>query len=149
MDMEARSFSPERSRALLQKVKEYKADWGKLKEDARAAAVSASGGLAARAELGLSDEYYSTSAGQRDRLLQTTDKLQKTSDRIQEGRQQLLQTEVRFVGGRITQSAVHALELLSGFMVYWIIGAVALVGALLQRVYKTRQGHDACLSGHV
>ena len=40
MDMEARSFSPDKSRALLLKVKEYKADLGKLKEDAKKAAAS-------------------------------------------------------------------------------------------------------------
>jgi len=48
-----------------------------------------------RAELGLADDYYETSAGQRDRLLSATDRLSKTSDRIQQGRAQLLQTEVR------------------------------------------------------
>lgn len=51
--------------------------------------------LSCRAELGLSDDYYQTSAGQRDRLLSTTDRLGKTSERIQHGRQQLLETEVR------------------------------------------------------
>lgn len=35
-----------------------------------------------------------TSAGQRERLLTATDRLNKTSDRIQQGRQQLLETEV-------------------------------------------------------
>lgn len=47
-----------------------------------------------RAELGLGNEYFQTSAGQRDRLLTATDRLGKTSDRIQAGRQQLLETEV-------------------------------------------------------
>jgi hypothetical protein len=48
-----------------------------------------------RAELGLGDDYYQTSAGQRDRLLSATDRLGKTGERIQQGRQQLLETEVR------------------------------------------------------
>ena len=48
-----------------------------------------------RAELGLGDDYYQTSAGQREKLLQGTDRLDKTSNRIQQGRQQLLETEVR------------------------------------------------------
>ena len=39
MDMEARSFSPERSRQLLVKVKEYKADLAKLRTDASTAAA--------------------------------------------------------------------------------------------------------------
>lgn len=37
LDMEARSFSPDRARSLLQKVKEYKADLAKLKSDAQKA----------------------------------------------------------------------------------------------------------------
>lgn len=40
MDMEARSYSPDKSRQLLQKVKEYKADISKLKDDAKIAAAS-------------------------------------------------------------------------------------------------------------
>jgi hypothetical protein len=48
-----------------------------------------------RTELGLGDDYYQTSAGQRERLLHATDRLDKTSGRIQQGRQQLLETEVR------------------------------------------------------
>lgn len=52
-------------------------------------------GAGARAELGLEDDFYSTSAGQRERALASTDRLGKTGDRIQNGRQQLLETEVR------------------------------------------------------
>lgn len=50
-----------------------------------------------RAELGLTDDYYQTSAGQRERLLSATERLNKTSDRIQQGRQQLIETEVSFI----------------------------------------------------
>ena len=59
--------------------------------------VSTSGpaGASARAELGLEDDFYSTSAGQREKALASTDRLNKTGDRIQHGRQQLLETEVR------------------------------------------------------
>ncbi len=35
MEMEARSFSPDRSRVLLAKVKEYKADLAALRADAK------------------------------------------------------------------------------------------------------------------
>jgi hypothetical protein len=100
MDMEARSYSPDQVRQLLQRVKEFKADLGKLKEDARRASAggAAGGGADARAELGIAgSDFFQTSAGQRDRLLTGTDRLNKTSDRIQQGRQQLLETEV---GGR-------------------------------------------------
>ena len=75
-------------------VREYKADLAKLQESAKAAGSAASGGAAARAELGLVDDYSQTSAGQRERLLQTTDKMGRTGERITQGRQQLLETEV-------------------------------------------------------
>ncbi len=52
------------------------------------------GGAAARMELGLGDDYYQTSSGQRERMLQTTERLGKTGDRIAQGRQQLMETEV-------------------------------------------------------
>lgn len=93
MDMEARSSSGDGAREMLTKIKEYRADIGKLKEEARALASNAAA-AADRAELGLGDDYTSTSAGQRDRLLKTTDRMQMTSDRIKQGRTQLLETEV-------------------------------------------------------
>ena len=40
MEMEARSFSPERARALLQKVKEYKADLASLRQEAKQVQVA-------------------------------------------------------------------------------------------------------------
>lgn len=92
LDMEARSFSSDKSRELLQKVKDYRADLAKLKEGVKQAArgqPSADN----RAELGLGDDYYQTTAGQRERLLTSTDRLDRTGGRIQQGRQQLLETE--------------------------------------------------------
>ncbi len=80
---------------IAAQVKEYKADVAKLRESAQAAAASTPGGAAARAELGLMDDYSQTSSGQRERLLQTTEKLGRTGERITQGRQQLLETEVR------------------------------------------------------
>lgn len=104
LDMEARSYSAEQSRPMLQKVKDYRADVKKLKEGVKRAATGGgpggAGGALGRAELGLADDYYQTSAGQRDRLLSATDRLGKTSERIQQGRQQLLETEVSFVSFR-------------------------------------------------
>lgn len=93
MEMEARSFSPDRSRQLLTKVKEFKADLAALKVDAKKVAGAGAPGAAARAELGLSDDYYSTSAGQRERMLAGTERISKTGDRIKQGQQQLLETE--------------------------------------------------------
>jgi len=95
LDMEARSLPPEKSRGLLNKVKEYKADLQSLKEQLKQAAAGLSDSDAARAELGLGNSYYSTSAGQRERMLAATERMQKTSDRLQVGKQQLAETEVR------------------------------------------------------
>ena len=64
------------------------------------------GGAAARAELGLADNYYDTSAGQRERMLKTTEKMDKTSDRIAQGRAQLAETEVSYC-----QQSSHAYAL--------------------------------------
>ena len=43
MDMEARSFSQEKSQQLMRKVKEYKADLKKITEDSKQAQGSGSG----------------------------------------------------------------------------------------------------------
>ena len=95
MDMEARSLSADKSRTLVNKVKEYKADLQSLREQLKQAAAGGGDGDAlARAELGLGDHYYSTSAGQRERMLAATERMQKTSDRLQVGKQQLAETEV-------------------------------------------------------
>jgi vesicle transport through interaction with t-SNAREs 1 len=94
--MEARSAPLDQSRPLLQKVKDYRADLGKLKDDVKRAAAAGPPPMAARAELGLADSYYDTSAGQRDRLLTATERLGRTSERLHTGRQQLLETEVRW-----------------------------------------------------
>eukprot|EP00878_Enallax_costatus_P001793 GHUV01001951.1.p1 GENE.GHUV01001951.1~~GHUV01001951.1.p1 ORF type:complete len:224 (+),score=71.95 GHUV01001951.1:146-817(+) len=94
MDMEARSLSADKSRTLVNKVKEYKADLQSLREQLKQAAAGGGDSDAlARAELGLGDNYYSTSAGQRERMLAATERMQKTSDRLQVGKQQLAETE--------------------------------------------------------
>jgi hypothetical protein len=59
------------------------------------ASAAGAPGAAARAELGLEDDYYSTSVGQRERMLAATERLNKTGNRINQGQQQLLETEVR------------------------------------------------------
>lgn len=76
-------------------VREYRADVAKLRERAREAAAADSGGAAARAELGLGDDWAASNAGQRDRMLRSTERLEQTGDRIKQGRQQLLETEAR------------------------------------------------------
>lgn len=93
MDMEARSFSPDRSGRMLNKIRDYKGDLQGLKEELKKASKSVSAGDAARAELGLGTDYFSSSTGQRERMLTATERLNRTSDRLQQGRQQLLETE--------------------------------------------------------
>jgi hypothetical protein len=43
---------------------------------------------------GLAGDYYSTSAGQRERMLSSTQRLENSSSQLQQGREQLIQTEV-------------------------------------------------------
>ncbi|KIY98299.1 Vesicle transport v-SNARE 13 [Monoraphidium neglectum] len=119
MDMEARSLPADKARSLASKVKEYKADLASLREQLKQAAATAGASDAARAELGLGGDYYSTSAGQRDRMLQSTERLQKTSERLQLGKQQLAETEelgVTILGdlARQRETIVHARDTLHG-----------------------------------
>lgn len=94
LDMEARSAPAPESSELVKKVKGYRKDWQKLMGDVRRV-IQQAASAEDRAELGLADEYYQTSAGQRERLLTSTEQLNKTSEKIHEGRRQLLETEVR------------------------------------------------------
>lgn len=68
LDMEARSYSPDQARQLLQKAKEYKADLAKLKEDARRAGGGAGAAADTRAELGLAGDFYQVRRLARTRL---------------------------------------------------------------------------------
>ncbi|KAK9835289.1 hypothetical protein WJX84_001869 [Apatococcus fuscideae] len=43
MEMEARSFSPDKSRSMLAKVREYKADLQRIRTDLQAAGIAAPG----------------------------------------------------------------------------------------------------------
>ena len=80
MDMEARSLPPAMGQPLLSKVKNYKEDLNALKDKSRNAATAAPTGDAARAELGLAGDYYSTSAGQREKMLTATQKLEQSTN---------------------------------------------------------------------
>lgn len=93
MDLEARSVAPASKAALLTKLKDYKADLAALKKECRGAASAATAGEDARAELGLGDEFASTAAGQRQRLLDQTARVNASGDRIRQSRQTLAETE--------------------------------------------------------
>lgn len=93
MDLEARSLPAEQSKPLQLNVKNYKADLAALKEQVKKAASALPAGDAARAELGLGGDYLSSSAGQRDRMLTATQRMEKTNDTLKYGQEQLMQTE--------------------------------------------------------
>lgn len=93
MDLEARSLPPNKKGPLLSKLREYKADLSKLKNDAKRASDMSSDGMN-RAELGLvGDSWSASSAAQRERLLATTDRINNTGERIRQSKQTLLETE--------------------------------------------------------
>jgi vesicle transport through interaction with t-SNAREs protein 1 len=89
MDLEARTQPPEAKGRLLARLRDYKADLNGLKKDAKRLAMPRAGD-ASRAEL-LGDS--ASAADQRNRLLTTTDRLQRSSDRIEEGKRTILETE--------------------------------------------------------
>ena len=94
MDLEARSLPPDKKSPLLSKLREYKADLSKLKSDAKKS-TSTNSDLSNRAELGLvGDNWSASSAAQRERLLATTDRINRAGDNIRQSKQTLLETEV-------------------------------------------------------
>ncbi|KAL6521707.1 Vesicle transport v-SNARE 13 [Orobanche gracilis] len=94
MDLEARSLQPNIRAVLLAKLREYKSDLNNLKSNAKRIA-STNLNQAARDELleaGMSDTL-AVSGNQRERLLMSTGKLNNSSNRIQESRKVMLETE--------------------------------------------------------
>ncbi|CAA3001571.1 vesicle transport v-SNARE 13 [Olea europaea subsp. europaea] len=94
MDLEARGLQPNVKAVLLAKLREYKSDLNNLKSEMKRIS-SASLNQAARDELleaGMGDTL-TVSANQRDRLLVSTERVNKSSDRIQESRKVMLETE--------------------------------------------------------
>ena len=88
MDLEARTTTPDTKTVLLGRLRDYKADLNGLKKDAKR--MSAFAGDASRAEL-LGDA--ASASDQRNRLLTTTERLQRSRDRIEEGKRTILETE--------------------------------------------------------
>ncbi|GER37407.1 vesicle transport v-SNARE family protein [Striga asiatica] len=94
MDIEARGLQPNIKAVLLAKLREYKSDLNNLKSNVKRIA-SSNLNQAARDELleaGMADTL-SVSANQRDRLLMSTERLNKSSNRIHESRKVMLETE--------------------------------------------------------
>lgn len=125
MDLEARSLPATAKAPLMAKLRDYKNDLSKLKRQLKEATSSAAANsndarradLLSRAELG--DANVPTSGAQRQRLLDTTDTVNRTGERIQEGKRTLLETEelgVSILQNLHTQrqTIVHARDTLHG-----------------------------------
>lgn len=94
MDLEARSLPPGVKASLLAKLREYKTDLNNLKTELKRISL-ANSNQAARDELlesGMADAMM-VAADQRGRLLMSTERLNKSSDRIRESRKVMLETE--------------------------------------------------------
>ncbi|GKD53875.1 vesicle transport v-SNARE 13 [Tanacetum coccineum] len=120
MDLEARSLQPNVKAVLLAKLREYKSDLNNLKSEVKRIS-SANLNQAARDELlesGMADAS-TVSADQKARLLMSTERLNKTSDRVRDSRRTMLETEELGVSilqdlNQQRQSLLHAHGTLHG-----------------------------------
>ncbi|XP_076950507.1 vesicle transport v-SNARE 11-like [Bidens hawaiensis] len=120
MDLEARSLQPNLKAVLLAKLREYKSDLNNLKSEVKRIS-STNLNQAARDELlesGMADAAK-ISADQKARLLMSTERLNKTSDRVRESRRTMLETEELGVSilqdlNQQRQSLLHAHGTLHG-----------------------------------
>ncbi|XP_059670371.1 vesicle transport v-SNARE 13 isoform X2 [Cornus florida] len=120
MDLEARSLQPNVKAVLLAKLREYKSDLNNLKSEVKRIS---SGNLNYSArdallESGMADTL-TVSADQRSRLLMSTERLNKSSDRVRESRKTMLETEDLGVSilqdlHQQRQSLLHAHDTLHG-----------------------------------
>ncbi|KAF2575364.1 hypothetical protein F2Q70_00000244 [Brassica cretica] len=94
MDLEVRSLPPSVKSSLLVKLREYKSDLNNFKTEVKRI-TSGNLNAAARDELleaGMADTV-TASADQRSRLMMSTDRLGRTTDRIKDSRKTMLETE--------------------------------------------------------
>ncbi|XP_004236006.1 vesicle transport v-SNARE 11 [Solanum lycopersicum] len=120
MDLEARSLPPNVKATLLAKLREYKSDLNNLKTEVKRI-TSGNVNQAARDELlesGMADANM-VSADQRQRLMMSTERLNRSSDRIRDSRKTMLETEDLGVSilqdlHQQRQSLLHAHDTLHG-----------------------------------
>ncbi|PSR88431.1 Vesicle transport v-SNARE like [Actinidia chinensis var. chinensis] len=89
MDLEARSLQPSLKAVLLAKLRDYKADLNKLKRGVKKIS-SVNANTISREELmesGMADAHV------RERLAMSTERLNRSSDRIKESRRTMLEIE--------------------------------------------------------
>ncbi|KGN50573.1 vesicle transport v-SNARE 12 [Cucumis sativus] len=94
MDLEARSLQPGVKATLLAKLREYKADLGKLKKEFKRL-TTPNADQAAREELlesGMADAHLA-SADQRERMTMSIERINQSGERITESRRTMLETE--------------------------------------------------------
>ncbi|KAJ4885393.1 Vesicle transport v-SNARE 11 [Raphanus sativus] len=94
MDLEARSLPPGVKSSLLVKLREFKSDLNNFKTEVKRI-TSGNLNAAARDELleaGLADSK-TASADQRSRLMMSTERLGRTSDRLKDSRRTMMETE--------------------------------------------------------
>lgn len=121
MDLEARSLPPNVKATLLAKLREYKTDLNNLKSEVKRM-TSANASLGAQDDLlesGMAADTLTASADQRGRLLMSTERLNKSGNRIREGRKTMLETEELGVSilqdlHQQRQSLLHAHNTLHG-----------------------------------
>ncbi|CAM8880649.1 hypothetical protein QQ045_019507 [Rhodiola kirilowii] len=93
MDLEARTLQPNVKAVLLAKLREYEYDLNNLKSQVRR--ILSGDTTSSRDELlesGMADAM-TVSADQRGRLLESTERLNQSSDRVRESRKTMLETE--------------------------------------------------------
>ncbi|GAA0169602.1 SNARE protein [Lithospermum erythrorhizon] len=91
MDLEARSLQPSLKVTFLAKLREYKADLNKLKKEVKKLAL-ANSNQASQEDL-LEAGAYAASTNQRERLSMSTERLDRSTDRVRESRRTALETE--------------------------------------------------------
>lgn len=94
MDLEARSLQPSVKAVLLAKLREYKSDLNQLKKEFKRVS-SPNANQAAREELleSRNADAISASAGQRERLAMSVERLNESGERITESRRTMMETE--------------------------------------------------------
>ncbi|KAK6123197.1 hypothetical protein DH2020_043054 [Rehmannia glutinosa] len=126
-DAEALKLAPSVKATLLAKLREYKTDLNNLKTEVKRI-TSANVNQAARDELlesGMADTRM-VSSDQRGRLMMSTEKLDKSGERIRESRKTMLETEELGVSilhdlHQQRQSLLHAHNTLI-ILAYWRLG---------------------------
>ncbi|XP_024400423.1 vesicle transport v-SNARE 11 [Physcomitrium patens] len=149
MDLEARTLIPPLKIALLTKLREYKSDLNVLKREAKNFLVSIDS-LSARNELidsrpgGLQSRFE---ADQRDRLVNATDRINRSGEKVKESRRQLIETED--LGVRILQDlhVQHQTLLHTQQMMHGVDTNIAKSSRLLSSMSQRFEKHKYIMTG--